>query len=106
MLYEKLKPLERDVPDKRLKFKEKNIDTWFEPQVVLEIKCADLTISPTYTAGFGRAESEKGISLRFPRFIRERDDKNPEDASDSTLIFDMYKSQQSVSNNMTLMDDY
>lgn len=38
-------------------------------------------------------ESNKGISLRFPRFIRVRDDKHAEEASRSAHIADLYKRQ-------------
>jgi DNA ligase-1 len=99
-----LNPLEREVPDQRLRFKEKNIDVWFEPQLVFEIKAADFTCSPTYTAAIGKAEEGKGISLRFPWFVRERTDKTPEEATDSTQIFEMYKSQQSIENNFNFDD--
>lgn len=107
VMYEKLHELEVDNPDSRIRYKEKNVDTWFSPKVVLEIKAADLTISPVYMAAHGQAESNKGISLRFPRFIRLRDDKQPEDSSTSDQIYGMYKNQQSVmQNDINFDDDY
>lgn len=62
------------------------------PKYVWEIKCADLSISPIYCASIGSVEPNKGIALRFPRFIRERDDKGIEDATSSEQILDYYKS--------------
>ncbi|MBW3021410.1 ATP-dependent DNA ligase [Candidatus Woesearchaeota archaeon] len=49
-------------------------DVWFKPEVVAEIIGAEVTKSPMHTAGAGYA-------LRFPRFIRWRPDKRPEDTT-------------------------
>lgn len=56
-------------------------DVWFEPQEVWEMAFADVTMSPTYTAAKGLVSEERGLSLRFPRFLRVRLDKGVEEAS-------------------------
>ncbi len=73
-------------------------DVWFEPRFVWEVKTADLTLSSRYRAGaeaLGDAAG-KGISLRFPRFVKEREDKVPEQAMGSRAVVEMYLKQESV----------
>ncbi|KAG9206027.1 hypothetical protein G6514_006305 [Epicoccum nigrum] len=75
-------------------------DVWFEPRYVWEVKTADLTLSPRYKAAAAEVGGGgKGISLRFPRFIKERDDKKPDQASTAKLIAEMYQRQESVGKN-------
>ncbi|OIW33508.1 ATP-dependent DNA ligase [Coniochaeta ligniaria NRRL 30616] len=75
-------------------------DVWFEPRYVWEVKTADLTLSPRYKAGCKEGvdpSGDKGISLRFPRFIKVRDDKKPDEATSSRQVAEMYRKQESVS---------
>jgi ATP-dependent DNA ligase len=53
---------------------------WFKPCEVWEVRGADLTLSPVHAAAKGRVASDRGIALRFPRFIGVRSDKAVEDA--------------------------
>jgi DNA ligase-1 len=68
-------------------------DVWVEPKLVAELIGAELTLSPLHTCAVGKIRGDAGISIRFPRFIRWRDDKGPEDATTSSELVEMYKSQ-------------
>lgn len=76
-------------------------DVWFEPRYVWEVKAADLTMSPRYKAGAAALNDStgKGISLRFPRFIKERDDKKPNQATGSRIVVEMYQKQEAIMKN-------
>ena len=70
-------------------------DVWFEPGLVLEILSAELTLSPTYTAGWGQIKQDAGLAMRFPRFTgRWRDDKSPQDATTTGELVDLYRTAQ------------
>ncbi len=70
----------------------RHADVWFEPGVVVEVLGAELTLSPTHTAGWGQLKEDAGLALRFPRFTgRWRDDKAPEDATTVTEVVGMFR---------------
>jgi DNA ligase-1 len=69
-------------------------DVWFEPQEVWEMAFADITLSPTYTAAIGLVSDERGLSLRFPRFLKKREDKSIDEASTSEFLAGLFRKQE------------
>lgn len=67
---------------------------WFEPQEVWEVAFADLTLSPTYTAAIGLVSEERGLSTRFPRFLRVREDKGVDEATEAEELATLYRKQE------------
>ncbi|WFN35687.1 ATP-dependent DNA ligase [Methanogenium sp. S4BF] len=55
-----------------------------EPEIVVEVGYAEIQRSPNYTGGF---------ALRFPRFIRLREDKSPEEIETLRMIEERFAAQ-------------
>ncbi|KAL5635505.1 hypothetical protein ACGC1H_004333 [Rhizoctonia solani] len=67
---------------------------WFKPSEVWEIKAADITLSPISQASKGLVAGDRGLSLRFPRFIRVREDKALSDASTPEFLASLWRKQE------------
>lgn len=78
-------------------------DVWFEPALVMEVTGAQLTVSPVHTVAKDKVK-KGGLALRFPRFLRWRDDKGPEQATTAQEIYELYrgpKGRKSVARSRT-----
>ena len=68
-------------------------DMWFTPGLVIEVLGDEITLSPIHTCAYDRLRKSSGLAVRFPRFIRYRDDKAPEDSTKVEEVEEMYRSQ-------------
>ncbi|EPR80072.1 DNA ligase [Spraguea lophii 42_110] len=70
-------------------------DVWIDPINIWEVKSASLSTSNTYLCAkdlfYNSYGMSKGISLRFPRYIKDRKDKNIEDSTTTDTIFMLYQ---------------
>jgi DNA ligase 1 len=66
---------------------------------------ADITISPTYTAAIGLVSDEKGLSLRFPRFLKKREDKGIDEASTSEFLAALWRKQEEKAPTVKELED-
>lgn len=62
-------------------------DVWVSPAMVVEIAADDITKSPTHGALY---------ALRFPRLVRVRTDKSPDQITTVSELETMYKNQKSI----------
>jgi len=100
MTEEKIKELEKILSEIRQKQKPGNVDSeleadvWVKPKYVVEAIADEITKSPIHTAG--RGKGKEGFALRFPRMVKIRMDKKPEDATTVKEIEKMYNAQKNV----------
>lgn len=63
---------------------EKGREVNIKPELVVEIKFEEIQKSPSYSSGY---------ALRFPRLVRVREDRRPDESSSLSQIEGMYKEQ-------------
>ena len=69
-------------------------DRWIRPGVVLEVRGAELTLSPIHRAALSVIRPGAGLALRFPRFTgRVRDDRSPTEATATSELLRLYRTQ-------------
>lgn len=97
-LFKNLKEYETEIsPSNYIYDSQTKPDVWFSPpKLLLEVLCADLSLSPVYKSAIDLVGSDRGISLRFPRMIRIRDDKDYTMATSSDQVLEMYQSQANL----------
>ncbi|MHA1358036.1 MAG: ATP-dependent DNA ligase [Candidatus Helarchaeota archaeon] len=97
-LIQKFETVKRDTRPSQVKILIKpDPDIWFEPRFVAEIMGDEITLSPTHTAGLDKIKPNFGLAIRFPRFIRWREDKSLNDITTTDEIVEMYKRQKKTS---------
>ena len=69
-------------------------DVWVTPRIVVEVLADEITRSPSHTCG--RVGVDPGYALRFPRLLRERPDKAPEDATTEREILRLHRLQRAT----------
>ncbi|ORY88006.1 ATP-dependent DNA ligase [Protomyces lactucae-debilis] len=108
MLHKLLKPSERASPPGHVVYdagQKGAAEVWFEPSVVFEVLVSDLTLSPVYRAAAGIVNPVKGISLRFPRMLRVRDDKTVSECTTAEQVAEMYEAQAAAQQHMQEDED-
>ncbi|MEM5794458.1 MAG: ATP-dependent DNA ligase [Candidatus Aenigmatarchaeota archaeon] len=69
---------------KDLIVEEKGREVRIRPKIVVEVAFQEIQKSPNYSSGY---------ALRFPRLVRIREDKGPEEADTIDRLVELYKSQ-------------
>jgi DNA ligase-1 len=75
-------------PDQYEVHKNLEPDIWVRPSLVVEILADEITKSPVHSAG---------LALRFPRLIRFRDEKSPQEATTMAELTKLFKMQKTLS---------
>ena len=95
-----MKQLKEMLDKIKVKHKPKEVDSriepdyWVELKYVITVSADEITLSPVHTCGHTDNPEDKGFALRFPRMIQLRTDKNPEDATTTKEIKEMFELQR------------
>lgn len=82
-----------------------SVDVWTKPEIIVEIKADEITRSSVHTAGRVLKASKSGsafdvdvsgYALRFPRLVKFRNDKRPEEVTTLKEVADMFKHQKEL----------
>lgn len=66
-------------------------DVWVVPRYVVELQADEVSRSQMHPAG--RTDGGPGYALRFPRIIKERPERKPEDATSVEEVIQLYNMQ-------------
>lgn len=89
-LYKRLSADRIEHPDPRVRFV-LTPDVWVVPRYVLELQADEVSRSQMHAAG--RMDGGAGYALRFPRIVKEREERTPEDATSVQEVIELYKMQ-------------
>ncbi len=67
-------------------------DVWVAPSLVIEVKADEITQSPLHSAA--QTAHTLGLALRFPRFVRYRDDKDAAEITTAHEVRELYEQQK------------
>ena len=67
-------------------------DVWVVPRYVIELQADEVSRSQMHPAG-KPTEGGPGYALRFPRILKERPERTPEDATTVDEVIELYKMQ-------------
>lgn len=64
---------------------------WLRPEIVVEVRAQAVSASEVHSCLAARrgGVDSRGVSLRFPAFVRLRDDKGPEEATSEDELAQM-----------------
>ncbi len=68
-----------------------NPDVWVVPRYVVELQADEVSRSQMHPAG--RTDDGPGYALRFPRIVKERSERTPEDATTVDEIIELHSMQ-------------
>lgn len=66
-------------------------DVWVVPRHVVELQADEVSRSQMHAAG--KSDGGPGYALRFPRIVKERPEREPEDATTIDEVVELYKMQ-------------